>query len=134
MQGYLVYGHEAQIGNALGKLQVCKSDPKSAPWEHAKLNGADYRAVGNEPPWNLEIHGGNRLLLVSGYGAPVIEYDLDEPVVDTVNRTTRWESDGLILEVIGTSCSDTMSGALFGSKAVVTWNGQTLWGCGRALH
>ncbi len=127
-------GEEALIGKAGGKLQSCHSDRRAAIWEHAKLNGADFRAIGNEPGWNLEIHEMNRVVLVTNYGASRVEVALPESVTDNEARSTRWDAGDLVLELVGQTCHDSMSGEAFETKVVVTWQGRTLRGCGRALH
>jgi uncharacterized membrane protein len=127
-------GEEALIGEVGGKLQTCHNDRRAAIWEHAKLNGADFRAIGNEPGWNLEIHEMSRVVLVTDYGASRVEVALPESVTDNEARSTRWDAGELTLELIGAPCSDSMSGEAFETKVVVTWQGKTLRGCGRALH
>ena len=108
--------------------------PRRAVWERAKLDGADFRAVGNEPGWSLEIIAGDRILLITDYGASRVELPLPEPYVDQTNRRTRWDAGEFIVEVMGRPCRDSMSGELFDTEVSVQWQGQTLSGCGRALH
>ena len=127
-------GEEALIGEVGGKLQTCHNDRRAAIWEHAKLNGADFRAIGNEPGWNLEIYEMSRVVLVTDYGAARVEVALPESVTDNEARSTRWDAGELTLELIGDPCSDSMSGEAFETTVVVTWRGKTLRGCGRALH
>jgi uncharacterized membrane protein len=127
-------GQQAQLGESGNELQRCRNDSRRAVWEKAKLDGADFRAVGNEPGWNLEILEGSRIVLVADYGDSQVEQPLPEPSVDREARTTRWDAGELIVEVIGRPCRDSMSGESFESTVVVTWGEQTLRGCGRALH
>jgi uncharacterized membrane protein len=129
-----IVGDEATFNKDGSGTLVCQNDRAAAIWEHAKLNGADFRAVGNEPGWNLEILEGNRIVLVSDYGASRIEMDLPEPDTDPDSRTSVWNADDLRLEVTGQRCIDSMSGESFDAKVVVTWRGQVLQGCGKALH
>ncbi|MCO6412231.1 MAG: hypothetical protein J5I92_05755 [Thiogranum sp.] len=129
-----IEAENAWIGEAGAAAQQCRNDPKRAVWEHAKLQGADFRATGNEPGWTLEIRKGARILFVADYGASRVEVALPEPSVDPVKRTTRWDAGEIILEVSATRCIDSMSGDAFESTAVVTWNGRAFKGCGRALH
>ncbi len=112
----------------------CRNNRKLAIWEHAKLNGADYRATGNEPGWNLEIVAGERIVFVGDYGKVRLELPLPEPVVDGEKRTSRWDTGELVLEVTGRPCTDSMSGDAFESRARVWWQGRQFDGCGRALH
>ena len=127
-------GEQARLGESGSELQRCKNDRRRAVWEKAKLDGADFRAVGNEPGWNLEILEGSRIVLIADYGASRVERPLPQPMTDQETRTTRWDTGELIVEVIGAPCRDSMSGESFESTVVVTWGEQTLRGCGRALH
>jgi putative lipoprotein len=127
-------GQQAQLGESSSELQGCRNDPRRAVWEKAKLDGADFRAVGNEPGWNLEILEGSRIVLIADYGASRVERPLPQPMIDQGARTTRWDAGELIVEVIGRPCRDSMSGESFEATVVVTWGKQTLKGCGRALH
>jgi uncharacterized membrane protein len=127
-------GQQAQLGESGSELQRCRNDRRRAVWEKAKLDGADFRAVGNEPGWNLQILEGSRIVLIADYGAARVERPLPQPMIDQEARTTRWDTGELIVEVIGVPCRDSMSGESFESTVVVTWGEQTLRGCGRALH
>ena len=129
-----IMGEQARMGSTGSQLQDCHNDRRRAIWEKAKLDGADFRAIGNEPPWVLEIQLQSRVVLVTDYGAKRIELPLPSPREDRDARTTRWNANGLQLEIIGHPCSDSMSGEAFEATVIVTWQGQTLRGCGRALH
>ncbi len=129
-----IEGEQALFGKAGGPLRSCRNDPRRAVWERAKLDGADFRAVGNEPGWSLEILEGSRLLLIADYGTRRVELPLPEPAVDRDARRTIWDAGEILLEVIGRPCRDTMSGEAFESEVVVYWQGRALRGCGRALH
>ena len=130
----LIDGEQARFGKPDGTCLTCQNDRYRAVWEHAKLNGADFRAVGNEPGWHLEIREGNTLVLIADYGASRFEQPLPEPTVEPDARRTRWDTGELILEVMGRPCLDSMSGERFESQVVVTWGERILKGCGRALH
>jgi len=127
-------GEQAQLGESGGSPLSCRNDPRRAVWERAKLDGADFRAVGNEPGWNLEILAGTRMRLIADYGASRVEVPLPEPTMDREARRTRWDAGEIILEVIGRPCRDSMSGESFETEVSVRWRGRTLRGCGRALH
>ncbi len=127
-------GQAAQLARADGSVQWCRNDPRRAVWERAKLDGADFRAVGNEPGWSLEIIAGNRIVLITDYGASRLQLPLPEPDVDQTNRRTRWDTGELIVDVTARPCRDSMTGDLFEAQVSVQWQGKTLSGCGRALH
>jgi putative lipoprotein len=129
-----IMGEQAQLGSTGSQLQDCHNDRRHAIWEKAKLDGADFRAIGNEPPWVLEIQQQSRVVLVTDYGAKRIELPLTSPREDRDARTMRWNGDEFQLEIIGHPCSDSMSGEAFEATVIVNWHGQTLRGCGRALH
>jgi uncharacterized membrane protein len=129
-----ITGEQAEFGETGSRLQVCHNDRRRAIWEKAKLDGADFRAVGNEPPWVLEIRDQSRVVLVTGYGAKRIEMRLPPPVEYRDARTTRWIADEFQLEIAGHRCNDSMSGETFESTVILVWHGQTLRGCGQALH
>jgi putative lipoprotein len=94
-------GQQAQLGESGSKLQRCRNGRRRAVWEKAKLDGADFRPVGNEPGWNLEILEGSRIVLVADYGVSRVELPLPQPTVDRDARMTRWDAGELIAEVIG---------------------------------
>lgn len=124
----------AQLGDSGGPLQSCRNDPRRAVWERAKLDGADFRAVGNEPGWNLEILAGTRMRLIADYGASRVEVPLPEPTMDRELRRIRWDAGEVVLEVIGCPCRDSMSSELFETEVSVRLQRRTFKGCGRALH
>jgi uncharacterized membrane protein len=131
-------GADARFDTPDGKQLECSNNRSQAIWEHAKLNGADYRAIGNEPGWHLEIHNQSRLILVTGYGSVQQEFDLPKPVINPASRITRYEivpeGQKLVLTISGEPCQDSMSGERFESTTELLLNGELLRGCGRALH
>jgi uncharacterized membrane protein len=129
-----IEGEQAQWGRSGKPLQTCRNDRRRAIWERAKLDGVDFRAVGNEPAWVLEIQQQSRIVLLTDYGAKRVELPLPPPEEDREARKTRWDAGELQVEAIAHPCNDSMSGEAFESEVVVTWQGQTLRGCGRALH
>jgi uncharacterized membrane protein len=119
-------------------LANCRNDPRAAVWEGAKLRGVSFRAVGQEPPWVLEIDRDNGFLLVTGYGGSSHSFPYREPVSDTQQRSSRFRSqaNGERIEITITAepCRDSMSGESFGSRVEIDWRERLLHGCGRPLH
>lgn len=134
----LAPGQTAEITIRSVRHENCKNNPRAAVWEAAKLRGVDYRALGQEPAWQLEISADQGFLLVTEYGAKRVEFPYTEPEVDQAQRTTRYASrlggDSINITIKGETCSDSMSGETFSSRVEVGWQGKTLLGCGRALH
>jgi hypothetical protein len=75
-----IEGEQARLSLNRGAPKPCHNDTRRAVWEQAKLGGADFRAVGNEPGWHLEIREGRRILLATDYGASRVELPLPEAV------------------------------------------------------
>ena len=103
-----------------------------------KLPGVDFRAVGNEPGWHMEIRNNNKILFVGDYGDYRIEFPTPHPVTDQAARRTIYESnfDGkrILVLIEGRQCYDTMSDESFSVTVDVTIDQKTYRGCGRALH
>lgn len=116
----------------------CRNDRRRAVWEAAKLRGVDFRAVGNEPGWVLEIIEQARIELTAEHGASHQSFELPAPLVDRESRVTTYrardDEQELVLVIEGRRCTDTMSGEEFEVRVTVRWDGRTLRGCGRALH
>ncbi len=135
---FRIKGQTSVLEEPEGKHLDCRNDLRLAIWEHAKLNGADFRAVGNEPGWHLEIRDQAKIFLTTDYGTERNEFELPAPVTDATTRTTHYKAnlDGqeMTLTISGETCRDTMSGEEFESKVEVVFKGKNLRGCGRALH
>ena len=133
-----ISGDKASITTSTGSWSGCINNRARAIWEHAKLNGVDFRATGNEPGWYLEISGGSGILLVTDYGQARHHFKSAsvEPVAQ--HSTTTYTADNrdhrLKVIVSADNCRDSMSGESFPAKVSVFLDGRHLVGCGRALH
>ena len=116
----------------------CEHDRRASIWEHAKLNGVSFRAVGNEPGWVLEIREGDRLDLSYDYGQNQLSVPVSHRESDAAAGTTTYSgsADGLTIRVrlSGEGCSDTMSDETFPTRVEVEFDARKLTGCGRPLH
>jgi putative lipoprotein len=133
-----LHGQEAMLTVDSTAYKACQRDAYASIWEHAKLDGVDFRATGNEPGWTLEIRNRNSLLLDYDYGESRIETVLSGPVEDSAEQRTIFSADvdgqSLTVEISAMKCTDSMSGFEFESTVVVNIDGRILQGCGRALH
>ncbi len=112
--------------------QHCRNNRRAAIWEGAKLDGMDFRGIGNEPPWILELWP-EEVVLKTGYEQQRRAWPRPEPV--TLERASRFDlGDGVSVVLEGKACADTMSGEGFETTVTVTDGGRTYSGCGRALH
>lgn len=134
---FLVDGEYGWFRGAEGEYEECLNNRKKAVWEHAKLRGADYRAVGNEPGWSVEIWP-EYIRYIGDYGSVSYTFERPEPRIDQQARTTVYETAdadvSFTLQIRGEKCLDTMSDEEY-STAVTIWvDGRELRGCGKALH
>ena len=116
----------------------CEHDRRESIWEHAKLSGVDFRAVGNEPGWVLEIREAESLKLSYDYGQSEIVAGIDDRRTDTDRRTTLYfGSEGerrIEVRLTGESCADTMADEVYPTRVEVLFDDRRLMGCGRPLH
>ena len=131
-------GEVAMLERDGHKRTECKNNRSKAIWEDAKLRGADFRAVGNEPGWNLELSRDYGIVFVTNYGTDKYNFPLPEPVSDKEAGTTLYSvsADGHELSILLElgPCIDSMSGEQFETKVIITFDGTELNGCGRPLH
>ena len=131
-------GEEAMLTLGSVKHRNCVNNRKKAIWEHAKLNGVDFRAVGNEPGWHLELTQGKQIVLVTDYGQSRYIFSTPDPETDRQARKISYNArqDGNQLWVIieDRTCHDTMSDEVFASRVKVKINQKSYQGCGAALH
>ncbi len=129
---------EARLEMGPGMTYLCRNNAAMAVWEHARLNGVDFRAVGNEPGWHLEISDGEKIVFVTDYGTARYTFAAPEPELDPAARTTTYRirdrNHILIVVIEGRPCSDTMRDEEFGAVVTVTLDARRLTGCGRSLR
>lgn len=115
----------------------CAEDRRGSFIEDAKLRGNDLWAVGNEPPWMLEL-GSDSSVIYVGYERERHSFATPAPDIDPDARRTVWSGETgpgpIIIEVTGEECSDDMSGERFQVRVSLTLAGRLLRGCGQALH
>jgi heat shock protein HslJ/uncharacterized membrane protein len=123
-----------------GTLIEVDRDRALAPWNGVffeVVRGRDFRAVGQEPGWQLEIRMGSEMRFTYDYGkgsavTPAARAQLDAKTgTRTFHATTG--SDDLRVEIVPVACEDSMSGRAFAATVTVTLNGRTFRGCGESL-
>lgn len=125
-------------------IAACGSEPPPAteqtparidPWQNARERGIDFRAVGQEPGWYIEVDHEGSIHLVWDY----MERELTMPAVQPVTaqgRTTYTATSSaqrLTVVIEDRPCSDVMSGAPYPNTVVATIDGRELHGCGQFL-
>jgi len=135
---YWSKGDEALLEIGRDKHTKCMNNRAKAIWEDAKLSGVDFRAIGNEPGWNLEIIMRDRIVFVGNYGQNRYKFITTGPSIDQQARTTVYEVQNdtheMSVIIVGRRCRDTMSGEAFETTVTVILDGKKYQGCGKALH
>lgn len=111
-----------------------------APWDGVFFEltrDRDFRAVGQEPGWQLEIRMGSEMRLTYDYGknsavTSAAQVQLD-PKTGTRTFHARAEASDLQVEVVPVKCEDSMSGRPYPATVTVTLNDRRLRGCGESL-
>lgn len=105
-------------------------------WEDARAAGIDFRAIGQEPGWMLDIYQQNRITLLWDYGDNFVEFPLSAPTYPQ-EGSTRYETQAsgrtLAVTIRRFPCEDAMSGAPYPATVEVVIDGRTLQGCGKSV-
>jgi len=96
------------------------------PWVKAAQNGVEFRGIGNEPPWIVELSAG-KMVLWTGYDKNRTE----QPYA--INGLSYYTQDYTITKGVG-PCQDSMSDENFAYRVTIQSEHQTLNGCGRDLR
>ncbi len=129
---------QARLELGPGVTFRCRNNAAKAVWEHARLSGVDFRAVGNEPGWHLEIYEGEKIVFVTDYGTARYTFAAPAPEEDPAARTRTYRirdrNHALIVVIEGRPCTDSMRGEEFEAVVTVTLDARRLSGCGRSLR
>lgn len=128
---------------APGTPAVEPSDPPaeggldSPPWRAAIARGVDFRAVGQEPGWSLEIDRDGATVYLGDYGTDTLSAPTPAPTQtagadgDVIVWTLRTDGREVDIRVTARECHDTMSGEAFSHTVALAVDGRELSGCGR---
>lgn len=103
-------------------------------WDGARAAGVDFRAVGQEPGWIVDIYTQDRIVLLLDYGEALIELPRPEPTYPAEGATlyeTRGGGHTARISIRRAPCEDAMSGEPYPATVEVLIDGRTLRGCGR---
>lgn len=128
-------GTEALLETPADTLAGCQAVGADDPWEVARLLGYDFRALGQEPGWLVEVALGRRMHVLADYGD--IQFLTDAPTVERSAGETVYRAEGaggqVMLRVRETSCQDIMSGEEFPASATFELGDRVHEGCGQSL-
>jgi len=127
--------------NALGaRLLGIDVDRALAPWGGVffeLVRDRDFRALGQEPGWQLEIRKGAEMRFTYDYGKGSAVTPASPVRVDSSTGTRTYqavaEANDLRVEIVPVACTDAMSGRSFAATVTVTLNGRSFRGCGEEL-
>ncbi|MEQ1493142.1 MAG: hypothetical protein ABL932_21590 [Terricaulis sp.] len=104
-------------------------------WDAARAAGVDFRAVGQEPGWIVDVYTQNRIVALLDYGQTLIEFPRNAPT-NPAEGSTRYESQAnghsIAMTVRRFPCEDAMSGEAYPATVEVVVDGRTLNGCGKS--
>ncbi len=128
-------GEEASLLLDGQRFTDCQLNPARAPWEDARRRGVDFRAVGNEPGWYLEIQAGRQLLFVGDYGMQrvLLPDPGEQQIGDQRVYHAAGEGNELRVQISVETCSDSMKGETFSASVLLQLNGVEYRGCGMML-
>lgn len=128
-------GDEAILDVGSRKYRGCQLNRSRGPWEDARRRGVDFRAVGQEPGWVLEIRHDANMLMEADYGSTRVL--LPTPEAEIVGDVEHYDagdrSHQLSVEIRLEHCSDTMSGESYSSRVTAVLDGREYKGCGETL-
>lgn len=131
-------GANATLDTGGFSYRHCRNNRAKAIWEHARLNGVDFRATGNEPGWTLEITLDQDIVFVTDYGSSTYRFRTPDPDIDQTAKITTYasrdEKHQLTVQLETQSCHDSMSGDPFEVTVTVFLDDRQYRGCGTALH
>lgn len=116
-----------------GHTEMCRE--RREPWQEAADRGVDFRAVGQEPGWFLEIDNEKQIRVVYDYAEHQVIAPVTSPATkgNIVFYDMMVDSQRVLITIEETPCSDAMSGEAFPRSVAVTIGTRTLRGCGRDI-
>jgi len=122
------------------RLFEINADRALAPWDGVFFELArdrDFRALGQEPGWQLEIRKGAEMRFIYDYGQAMAVTPSSRTQVDSSTGTRTFhavtKANDLRVVIVPVPCTDAMSGRPFPATVSVTLNGRTFRGCGEEL-
>jgi hypothetical protein len=123
-----------------GRLIGIGADRALAPWDGVFFEltrDSDFRAVGQEPGWLLEIRHAREMRLITDYGADTAVAPVPPAGIDSASgsRTYHAVAGARDLQVLiqPTACTDAMSGESYETTVTITLDGRAYHGCGGPL-
>jgi heat shock protein HslJ len=113
--------------------QIVLRREESASLQDARARGVDFRAVGQEPGWLVELKEDEQITAVLDYGGTSLILPTPSGAAaedGTVIYDTSTDTDHLLLTIREKVCIDTMSGQTHSSTVQLLVNEKSYQGCG----
>ena len=125
------------FGNVVIELD---RDHALAPWDGVFFElkrDRDFRGVGQEPGWQLELRKGSEMRFTYDYGKGTAITPAPKAQLDAASGTASYRAaaggNDLEVVIVPVRCTDVMSGKQFAATVNVTHNGRPYRGCGEDL-
>ena len=126
-------GSEAMLETGDGPAISCRQLRGESLAADARARGIEFRGLGNEPGWVLEIGTDHRVSLDYDYGNQRASFPPLEPernvVDDSLRYAGRTESHSIAVTLTEQTCYDDMSGERFGWSVELDFDGDFRRGC-----
>ena len=113
--------------------QILFRRQEPASLQDARARGVDFRGVGQEPAWVVELKEGDHITAVLDYGGTTLELPTPsgKTAADgTLTYDASTDTDHLVLNIKGKTCVDSMSGESHPSTVELVVNDKPYHGCG----
>ncbi len=105
-------------------------------WDGARAAGVDFRAIGQEPGWMLDIYQRDQIKLIWDYGENSTTFPLaaaNTAREGVTSYATQADGRTLAVTIQRTPCQDAMSGETYPATVEVVIDGRALNGCGMSV-
>jgi len=132
---FWVKGEQAMLAYDGAFYRNCQRRSEREARDPVERRPVDFRAIGNEPPWLLEVVEGHNINLITEYGQKRLQLEEPEKTVTPEQITYHVNDDAnrLAVMVKREACSDTMSDKVWPNSVSIWWNSRHYNGCGTFL-
>lgn len=128
---------EALVEVGSERYTGCRGRQAETPEDAVRLLGFDFRGIGQEPGWIVDVDADRQMRWIGDYGT--VRFATEAPTASEspdggVTWTARSEGHEIIVEARPEACRDAMSGRPFSHTVRVTADGRDYTGCGGWLN
>jgi putative lipoprotein len=135
LSGNLLFmkGRQALFDGADGtRFRECQGQLVDTPWRGAAVRGVNFRAVGTEPDWMVEVDLARGVLILLEGGAQIIQ--TPPPRLKIYPLTVQTEAHTITIAYEERGCRNQMSGEYSPLTVTLGVDGKSYTGCGRRLQ